>query len=89
MPLLTPLYDGPYKVLQRFLHTLRLQIGNKQDTVSTSHLKAVQEDPNMHPAEPRPWGRPCKSPVTMPGPSKWVHVQLALSCHGLQEVYMP
>ena len=44
---LEPLYDGPYKVLQRSLRTFRLQIGNKQDTVSTSRLKAVQEYPSQ------------------------------------------
>jgi transposase InsO family protein len=52
VPPLTPLYDGPYKVLQRSLRTFRLQIGNKQDTVSTSRLKAVQEAPDVRPAEP-------------------------------------
>ena len=61
------------KVLQRSLRTFHLRIGNKQDTVSTSRLKAVQEDPDVRPAEPRPRGRPRKSPVTTPGPSKQVH----------------
>ena len=54
VPPLTPLYDGPYKVLQRSLCIFRLQIGNKQDTISTSRLKAVQEGPDVRPAEPRP-----------------------------------
>ena len=72
MPPLEPLYDGPYKVLQRSLHTFRLQIGNKQDTVSTSRLKAVQEDPDVQPAVPRPRGRPRKLPVAAPAPSKRV-----------------
>ena len=72
VPPLEPLYDGPYKVLQRSLHTFRLQIGNKQDTVSTSRLKAVQEDPDVQPAVPRPRGRPRKLPVAAPAPSKRV-----------------
>ena len=72
MPPLEPLYDGPYKVLQRSLHTFRLQIGTKQDTVSTSRLKAVQEDPDVQPAVPRPRGQPRKLPVAAPAPSKRV-----------------
>ena len=47
-----------------------MSISNSEDTVSTSRLKAVQEDPEVRPAEPRPRGRPRKSPVTTPGPSK-------------------
>ena len=39
VPPLTPLYDGPYAVLQRSLRTFKLQIGAKEDQVSTSRLK--------------------------------------------------
>jgi len=76
VPPLTPLYDGPYKVLQRSLRTFRLQIGNKQDTVSTSRLKAVQDAPDVQPAEPPRRGRPRKSPVAATGPNKRVRFQL-------------
>ena len=67
-----------------------MSISNSEDTVSTSRLKAVQEDPEVRPAEPRPRGRPRKSPVTTPGPSKQVHFHAAApSLHGLQEVSTP
>jgi hypothetical protein len=39
VPPLTPLYDGPYAVLQRSLRAFKLQIGAKEDQVSTSRLK--------------------------------------------------
>jgi hypothetical protein len=32
---LQPLYNGPYAVLQRSLHHVTLQIGDKEDKVST------------------------------------------------------
>ncbi len=39
VPPLTPLYDGPYAVLQRSLRAFKLKIGAKEDQVSTSRLK--------------------------------------------------
>jgi hypothetical protein len=33
VPLLQPLYDGPYAVLCRSLHHFTLRIGNKEDKV--------------------------------------------------------
>jgi hypothetical protein len=39
VPPLTPLYDGPYAVIQRCLRAFKLQIGGKEDQVSTSRLK--------------------------------------------------
>jgi hypothetical protein len=38
-PPLAPLYDGPYTVLHRSLRHFRLQMGNREDNVSTSRLK--------------------------------------------------
>jgi hypothetical protein len=38
-PPLAPLYDGPYTVLQRSLRHFRLQMGDREDNVSTSRLK--------------------------------------------------
>ncbi len=34
-----PLYDGPYTGLQRSLHHFRLQMGDKEDNISTSCFK--------------------------------------------------
>ena len=53
IPPLTPLYDGPYLVLQRSLRTFRIQVGRRQETVSTQRLKAVADDPGTEPAQPR------------------------------------
>jgi hypothetical protein len=39
VPLLEPLYDGPYRVLTRSRDFFQLQIGGRTDTVSTSCLK--------------------------------------------------
>ncbi len=38
-PPLAPIYDGPYAVLQRSLCHFRLQMGDREDNVSTSRLK--------------------------------------------------
>ena len=50
---LQPLYDGPYLVLERSLRTFKLQIGERTDNVSTSHLKACQVPPDAAAAPPR------------------------------------
>ncbi len=39
VPPLSPLYDGPYTVLQRSLGHFRLRMGNREDNISTSRLK--------------------------------------------------
>lgn len=62
VPPLAPLYDGPYLVLQRSLRSFRLQMGSKQDVVSTHRLKAVPEAADTQPAIPRRRGRPPKQP---------------------------
>ena len=61
VPPLAPLYDGPYAVLQRNLHTFTIQMGDTEEVVSTSHLKLCHM-PNMVPALPRRRGR-------LPGPA--------------------
>jgi hypothetical protein len=33
------LYDGPYRMLARSRDWFRIQVGNRTDTISTSHLK--------------------------------------------------
>ena len=39
-PPLSPLYDGPYLVLERSIHYFKIQLGTRTDTVSTHRLKA-------------------------------------------------
>jgi hypothetical protein len=61
-PLLT-LYDGPYTVLQRSLRHFWLQLGNREDNVSTSRLKPCTGGAAVPTAAP-PWrGRPCREPT--------------------------
>ena len=64
-PPLSPLYDGPFLVLERSLHFFKLQIGTRQDSVSTHRLKPCHAPANAQAAEPPRRGRP-------PGPAKTV-----------------
>jgi hypothetical protein len=57
-PPLTPIYDGPYLVLERSLRFFKLQIGNKTDNVSILRLKACKSPPDMAVAQPPRRGRP-------------------------------
>ncbi len=60
VPLLQPLYDGPYTVIHRSLHFFTLHIGDKVDKVdkvSTLRLKPCT-DPTVPPVLPRVRGRP-------------------------------
>ena len=38
VPPLALLYDSPYAVLWRFLHTFTIQMGEREEVVSTRHL---------------------------------------------------
>ncbi len=38
-PPLSPLYDGPFLVLERSLHFFKVQIGTRAETISTHRLK--------------------------------------------------
>ncbi len=61
-PPLSPLYDGPYAVLQRSLRHFRLQLGNREDNVSTSRVKPCTGGAAIPTAaQPRP-GQPCWEP---------------------------
>jgi hypothetical protein len=51
---LSPLYDGPYLVLERSLHTFKLQMGDRMDTVSTSRLKTCMAPPPPRRMSPSP-----------------------------------
>jgi hypothetical protein len=51
MPPLEPLYDGPYRLLACSQDWFRIQVGDRADTISTSHLKPCL-DPSAPPGEP-------------------------------------
>jgi hypothetical protein len=58
-PPLSPMYDGPYLVLERSLRFFKIQVGSRQDTVSTLRLKPCRSPPDARcaacrPASPRP-----------------------------------
>ena len=63
-PPLSPLYHGPYHVLERGPETVRLKIGEKEDEVSADRLKAecYEEEPTQ--AVPPRRGRPRKMVTT-------------------------
>ena len=61
-PSLSPLYRGPYKVLERRDKFFRLQIGDKVDVVSVDRLKPVISDSTIIPAKPPARGRPILRP---------------------------
>jgi hypothetical protein len=61
---LTPLYDGPDAVIQRSLRAFKLQIGGKEDQVSTSRLKPCSSSTPT--ASPPTRGRPRLHPAADP-----------------------
>lgn len=66
---LSPLYDGPYTVLNRSPTYFTLQIGTRTDTVSILRLKPVFTSPGSLPAQPPRRGRPPTSSVLKTRPS--------------------
>ena len=60
MPALAPLYDGPYDVLRGSLHTFIIQMGEREEVVSTSRLKPCGT-PNVAPTLPRKCSWPLRS----------------------------
>jgi len=73
-PPLSPLYDGPYLVLERSRHFFKLQLGAKTDTVSTHRLKACHAPPDVEAAVPPKRGRPAMTggpvrPLVLPAAS--------------------
>ena len=65
-PSLSPLYRGPYLVMERRSKFFRLQIGSKIDAVSVDRLKPVVSDCPVVPADPPPRGRPPLRPAKRP-----------------------
>ena len=57
-PSLTPLYDGPYKVVQHSDRYFCLTIRDKEDSVSVSRLKPLLAAGPVVPALPRHRGGP-------------------------------
>jgi hypothetical protein len=57
-PPLSPLYNGPYLVLERSLHFFKIQLGTRTDTVSTHRLKACHAPADAEAALPPARGRP-------------------------------
>ena len=65
-PSLTPLYCGPYLVVEWRSKFFRLQIGHKVDSVSVDRLKPVFSDSPVVPANPPPLRRPPLRPASHP-----------------------
>ncbi len=57
-PPLSPLYDGPFLVVERSLHFFKLQIGSRVEVVSTHRLKPCHTPQEVQAAEPPRRGRP-------------------------------
>jgi len=51
-PLYLALCDGPFLVLERSLHSFKLQIGSRQDTGSTHRLKLCHAPQDVQAAKP-------------------------------------
>ena len=66
-PPLSPLYRGPYRVLQHS-EKLFVQIGDKSDSVSVDRLKPVISSVQVVPGVPPGRGWPCLKPTSLPGP---------------------
>jgi hypothetical protein len=60
---LAPLYQGPFKVLQKNPYSFRLQMGSRTDSVSVHRLKPACVPPTVSPAQPPRRGRPPKVPL--------------------------
>ena len=59
-PPLSPLYDGPYRVVSRGPKTFTLQLGGRQEVVTVDRLKPCLAA-EVTPAAPPPRGRPLKT----------------------------
>jgi hypothetical protein len=80
-PPLSPLYDGPFLVLERSLHFFKLQVGSRIETVSTHRLKPCHTPEDTQAAEPPRRGRPpnaAEPPTVVRHP---LSVSRQQSCH--------
>jgi len=78
-PPLSPLYDGPFLVLERSLHFFKLQVGSRQETVSTHRLKPCHAPQDAQAAVPPRRGRP---PVAAAAPLSRPSLRSCLSIKG-------
>ncbi len=71
-PPLSPIYDGPYRVLERPTHFFLLEMGDRTDKVSTLLMKAARTPADTEPAKPPRRGRPVAQapPVRAPPPKQ-------------------
>ncbi len=72
-PPLSPIYDGPYRVLERSTHFFLFEMGDRTDKVSTLRLKVARTQADTKPAKPPRRGRPiAQAPaVRAPPPKQW------------------
>jgi hypothetical protein len=64
-PPLSPVYDGPFLVLERSLRSFKIQIGSKVEVVSTLRLKACHAPPDAVAADP-PRRADARPPIVAP-----------------------
>ncbi len=57
-PPLSPLFDGPFLVLERSLHFFKVRIGTRSEIISTHRLKPCHTPEDAQAAEPPRRGRP-------------------------------
>jgi hypothetical protein len=55
---LTPLYQGPFEVIDAGPKFFTLRVGSQLETVSVDRLKPYLGEDDVTPAEPAPRGRP-------------------------------
>jgi hypothetical protein len=67
-PPLSPLYEGPFLVLERSLHFFKVRIGSRIETISTHRLKPCHTPQDVQAAKPPCRGRPpnAAKPVSRP-----------------------
>jgi hypothetical protein len=73
-PPLSPLYDGPFLVLERSLHFFKVQFGSRIEIISTHRLKPCHTPEDAQPAEPPRRGRPPNAAKPVSPPSTKVSI---------------
>jgi hypothetical protein len=73
-PPLSPLYDGPFLVLERSLHFFKVRVGSRIETISTHRLKPCHTPQDVQAAEPPRRGRPPNAAKPVSPPSTKVSI---------------